>query len=420
MSLASAIPEFINTMTSKHALFFCLLASVGLLAVSCADTIAPDARSPVTSDSTPETSQVTASQTPSPQDTASSITTTLPPTIIPTATTEPPPPRTPTPIDNSPAISLSAGDKHACALREGGTISCWGNNESGQLGNGETESSDFTETNTGSPTPVQVQGIADASSVTAGGAHSCSLHETGRISCWGRNGQGELGNGPSSNSADQVPGITDATAIATGIDHTCALHENGQVSCWGRNLSGQLGKGSISQSAEILQPGRVESIIDAIAITAGQAHTCALHQSGAISCWGWNSLGQLGNGQSGDIWDANTDADSTIPVQVRGIADAVEVKAGNNHTCALRAGGAISCWGNNWAGSLGSGQSHDELANSAVPVSVIGITDATAISTGAHHVCAVHEEGAISCWGHNFYGQLGNRKTEAIPILPRP
>ena len=410
MSWASAIPEFINAMASRSILFFCSLAAVGLLAVSCADATDPDAR-PTDTATTAANPQAATSQTLSQPDTASSIATTIPPTAIPIATIEPSPPRTPTPIDNSPALSISAGDKHACALREGGTISCWGDNESGQLGSGETESSDFTEGSTGSPTPVQVQGIADARSITAGGAHSCSLHETGRISCWGRNGQGELGNGLSSNTADQVPGITDAIAIATGSDHTCALHENGQVSCWGRNLSGQLGKGSISQSPEILQPGRVEGIADATAITAGQAHTCALHQSGAISCWGWNSLGQLGDGQSGDIWDANTSADSTTPVRVREIADAVDVKAGNNHTCALHAGGAMSCWGNNWAGTLGSGQNHDELDNSAVPVSVIGINDATAISTGAHHTCAVHEEGAISCWGNNFDGQLGNRNS---------
>lgn len=400
-------------MASRSTLFFCSLAAVGLLAASCADATVPDARPPATAtaDSTP---QAATSQTLSQQNPASSVTTTIPttipPTVIPVATVEQPPPRTPTPIDSSPAISISAGNKHACALREGGTISCWGDNEYGQLGSGEIESSDFAEVSTVSPTPVQVQGIADASGITAGGAHSCSLHETGRISCWGRNGQGELGNGLISNSPDQVPGITDAIAIATGVDHTCALHENGQVSCWGRNLSGQLGKGSISQSPEILQPGKVEGIADAIAITAGQAHTCALHQSGAVSCWGWNSLGQLGDGQSGDTWDANTNADSTTPVRVREIADAVDVKAGTNHTCALRAGGAISCWGNNWVGTLGSGRSHDELAISAVPVSVIGISDATAISTGANHTCAVHQEGAISCWGHNFYGQLGNRK----------
>lgn len=404
------MPEFINAMTSRSTLFFCSLAAVGLLAVSCADATDPDAR-PTDTATTDSNPQAAASQTLSQPDTASSITTTIPPTPIPTATIQPPPPRIPTPMDSSPAIGISAGNWHACALRASGTISCWGSNESGQLGNGKTESSDFTEGSTVSSTPVQVQGIADASSITAGGAHSCSLHETGRISCWGWNRY--LGNGPSSNTADQVPGITDATAIATGIDHTCALHENGQVSCWGRNLSGQLGKGSISQSPEILQPGIVEGINDAIAITAGQAHTCALHQSGAISCWGWNSLGQLGNGQSGDIWDPNTSADSTTPVRVREITDAVDVKAGNNHTCALHAGGAISCWGNNSAGALGSGQSHDELTNSAVPVSVIGINSATAISTGAHHTCAVHEEGAISCWGNNFDGQLGNRKNRS-------
>ena len=322
-------------------------------------------------------------------------------------------------------ISITAGGEHSCTLREGGIISCWGNNYSGQLGNGRSGE------NADSSVPVQVEGIENTTAITAGNLHSCALSEDGTISCWGDNTYGQLGNGQSGDdwddrSADsavpvEVAGITDATAITAGGNrdhsHSCALHQDGTISCWGDNSYGQLGNGQSGYAGEssdpIVEDGdisclpceiesslpvKVEGITNATAITAGSNHSCALHEDGTISCWGDNYGGQLGNEQSGE------NAYSSVPVSVADITDATAITAGFEHSCALHQDGTISCWGYNGSNQLGSKQ----IVESSVPVGVIGITDATAITTGFRHSCALRESGAISCWGNNYYGQLGN------------
>ena len=291
----------------------------------------------------------------------------------------------------------------SCALHRTGTISCWGYGQDGQLGNGNEANSLI---------PVQVVGITDATAITAGW-HSCALHRGGTISCWGANWYGQLGNGQSTgdvgdDSANssvpvQVMGITDATAI-TAEGHSCALHQNGTISCWGYNGQGQLGDGQGGAYKFSAMPVQVVGITDATAIAAGDFHTCALHQDGTVSCWGANWYGQLGNGQSG------RNADSLVPVQVFGITDATAITVGVGHSCALHRGGTISCWGDNEWGELGNQETPRNIsgAGSSVPVQVTGITDATAISAGSSYSCALHQNGTISCWGVNVYGTLGN------------
>jgi len=295
--------------------------------------------------------------------------------------------------DITDATAITAGSSHSCALREGGTISCWGRNEDGQLGN-KQRGDDLV-----SSVPVQVVGIADAKAVSAGDFHSCALRESGTISCWGSN-WGQLGNGQSGDDAYslvpvEVKGITDATAITTSRGHSCALHQTGTISCWGGNIYGQLGNGTDTRSST---PVQILGITDAKAVSAGFRHSCALHQGGTISCWGHNGSGQLGNG---------TDTHSLVPVEVEGITDATAITTGGYHSCAVREGGTISCWGSDFSGQLGNGQSGDD-AYSLVPVEVKGITDATAITTGYEHSCTLREGGTISCWGDSRYGRLGN------------
>ena len=307
------------------------------------------------------------------------------------------------------ATAISLGDEYSCALHQTGTISCWGNNGDGQLGN---------STDNDSLVPVQVVGIADATAITTGDRHSCALHQNGAISCWGSNSWGRLGNSTDNDSLVpvQVAGITDATAITTGRTYSCALHQNGNISCWGNNSQGQLGKGTFSTPSSAV-PVQVAGITDATAIITSEYHSCALHQTGTISCWGDNSQGQLGKGTF-------STRSSAVPVQVANVADATAITTGGSwdrdrpagHSCALHQTGTISCWGNNWSGQLGNGQSGREASSSipvqveGIPVQVEGITDATAITTGEYHSCALHEDGTISCWGSNGWGQLGNRR----------
>ena len=296
------------------------------------------------------------------------------------------------------ATAITAGNRHSCALRQDGTISCWGINWEGQLGNGNEARSVI---------PVQVAGISDATAIAAGNSFSCALHQDGTISCWGSNWEGQLGNGQSGENAHsplpvKVTGITDATAIAAGNSFSCALHQDSTISCWGKNSEGQLGNGQTPGYGQFSSlPVKVTGITDATAIATGWLHSCALHQNGTISCWGGDALG---NGQ---------DAVSPVPLQVFGISDATAINI-YGHSCALHRGGTISCWGNNYWGQLGNGQSGRNaglVSHSLVPVKVTGITDATAIATGDDHSCALHQNDTISCWGNNSEGQLGDGTT---------
>ena len=352
--------------------------------------------------------------------------------------------------DITNATSVSAGNGHACALHDDATISCWGVNEIGQLGNGQsgqgknsavpTRVQDITDataavaggTSTfgrscalhqdgtvscwgsqGSPVPAKISGIENAKAITTGSYHSCALHEGATISCWGYNDDGQLGNGTRDDSAIpvQVKNITDATAVAAGRSHTCALHQDGTVSCWGNNAVGQLGDGNSGKEEHSPVPVKVQGITNAIAVSASVGyylgHTCALLEDGTISCWGMNGSGQLGTGQSaeGDI--------SSIPTSVRGITDATAISTGEEHSCALRQDGTISCWGDNFGGKLGSFETTDE--RSAVPVQVDGITGAIQITTGEEHSCALHQNGTISCWGNMEAGRLGNGSSPWLP-----
>ena len=319
-------------------------------------------------------------------------------------------------VDITDATAVTAGGEHSCALREGGTISCWGNNWHGQLGNGQggTDDAGFAEIENDfySPLPVDVTGITDATAITTGRIHTCALHRTGAVSCWGDTGQGQLGNGQSgyiyaSPVPQAVVGITDATAIAAGAEHSCALHEGGSLSCWGANWYAQLDTGQNEEDASSSVPVRVEGITDTAAIFSS-SDSCTLHEDGTISCWGNNWYGQLGNGQSGE------NADSSEPVQVAGITDATAVTTGGSHSCALHRDGRISCWGNNESGQLGIGhRRYNPLTRSEV----IGITDATAVAAGESHTCALHRTGAISCWGRNNDGQLGNGVWHPQPVV---
>ena len=314
---------------------------------------------------------------------------------------------TPVPVSGlSGAIAIAAGVHDTCALLAGGTVECWGDNTYGELGNGTTS---FIT----SSTPAAVSGLSGATAITAGEYHVCALLASGTVECWGDNTYGELGNGTTSSVPSSTPvavgGLSGATAItAAGGYHTCALLAGGTVECWGYNADGELGNGTITDSGT---PVPVSGLSGATAIAAGADHTCALLAGGAVECWGDNSDGELGNG---------TTTDSSVPVAVSGLSGATAITAAGRvladstvgHTCALLAGGTVECWGDNTYGELGNGTATD----SSVPVTVIGdvLPGAGAVKVTAGlsaHTCVLLAGGTVECWGDNTYGELGNGTT---------
>ena len=293
----------------------------------------------------------------------------------------------------SPGPRLVAGGGHTCAILAAGHVKCWGDNGSGQLGDGTTI--DRTA-------PARVRGIAHAVAIAAGDGHSCAAIANGHVECWGNDYSGQLGNGARHNRSRPVSvrGIADAVGIAAGDGFSCALLSAGSVKCWGRGADGQLGDES---GRSHTTPVLVRRLTGALQISAAGSHACALVSGGSVECWGSDPYGQLG-----DV--------ASQPIPISGIAGATAVAAGggaipdkiaeNNseYSCAIVDSGQVWCWGDNRAGQLGDGTT----TTSATPVRVSGVEGATQLTAGVQHACALVNTGAIECWGDDRAGELGD------------
>jgi alpha-tubulin suppressor-like RCC1 family protein len=284
--------------------------------------------------------------------------------------------------------AVSASANHVCAVASDGRGQCWGANFAGQLGDGSTQNA---------ATPVVVSSLNDAVAVSAGEGHSCAVINDGRVQCWGANFAGQLGDGSRIDALTPVTvsGVSNAVAVSAGGSHSCAVKSTGLVQCWGANLVGQLGDGN-TVGEVAATPVTVSGLSDAVAVSAGRAHTCAVTNDGRVQCWGENFDGKLGDGNTvGEV--------AATPVTVSGLSDVVAVSAGRAHTCAVTNDGRVQCWGSNVDGQLGDGG----VTNALTPVTVSGLSNAVAVSAGGSHSCALYQDGAISCWGSNVDGQAG-------------
>lgn len=287
-------------------------------------------------------------------------------------------------------LVIDAGSAHTCVHTASGEVKCWGWNEDGQVGSGARQNHSI---------PVDVVGLDSVVlGISLGATHTCAIQDNGRIKCWGRNSEGQLGDGTTLDRAapTAIPGLNSGSvSLDAGASHTCALNHSGQATCWGSNHSGQLGDGTLTTR---FMPRGVSGLNDgAYAIDNGAFHTCALTSAGGAKCWGQNGYGQLGDA---------TQTDRATPVDVVGLNSGMRaIAAGDYHSCAIAASGSVVCWGENSAGQLGNGT----MINRNTPVAVIGLDGhALALTAGGQHSCALTDAGGVKCWGRNDFGQLGD------------
>ncbi len=346
--------------------------------------------------------------------------------------------------------SFALGNAHGCAVLQGGLLECWGANEAGELGLGDTVNR---------PTPVRVNVGGVVSQVSLGDDFTCARLNNGDVKCWGRNNVGQLGVG-SNTDVGTSPGQmgsalravrllpsfgTGASQISAGGAHACAIVDTGAVHCWGYAGSGQLGWNAglaYGDSSSELDPRPVllGTGFNVLSIAMGGDHSCALSTSGQAKCWGSNGFGELGYGDHRQRGRQTTDMGDNLPAVP--LASLTNIDARVNSTCALNAAGELRCWG--FAGAAaGQPQFSGEFSIGDQPGEVQGLPPIAlgsgqrvraarqTFATSGFSACALLTGGPIKCWGGNSYGELGLGDTlmrgvnasemgDGLPALPFP
>ncbi|MFE0653110.1 RCC1 domain-containing protein [Streptomyces sp. NPDC059534] len=285
-------------------------------------------------------------------------------------------------------------------------VRAWGQNNSGQLGNGSTLDQ---------LTPTAVTGLArdDVTEVTSGGwtthqVFALALLRDGTVESWGGNVNGQLGDGSTANRSfpAAVAGLHGVSDIAAGLDFAAAVRD-GRVLAWGNDAYGQLGNGLPDSAEPATRPVAVQSLNKVRTVSAGCQFAVALREDGTVWAWGRNHEGQLGDG---------TTTDRSTPRRVPGLTDVVSVRAGCRHVLALTADHTVKAWGRGGNGELGN----DTTDPSSSPVDVRHLDDVTEIFAGPYHNLALLADGSVRAWGANWSGQLGDgtnvRRTTPVPV----
>ena len=299
---------------------------------------------------------------------------------------------------------IVGGAHTSCALRAGAGVYCWG-----------TTAIDTVQDSISTvPVLVPGSGSAVALAVSANALHACWLTAIGAAACVGDNAYGQLGDGTVNAAltarAVQAPNGVTLSRLAVGGSHTCGLTPSGGAYCWGYNVIGQLGDGSFTTTSTMV-PVQVPAGVHFTAIGLGLGHSCALTASGTAYCWGYNGFGQLGTG-TGSVQDS-------VPqlVQMPAGVAFTQIAGGAAFTCALARSGAAYCWGSNSTGQLGDGTQTDHATASAVRLPP-GVT-LTQLVVGSEHACGRATDGTAYCWGDNSAGQLGDN-SGVVQMAPVP
>jgi len=274
-------------------------------------------------------------------------------------------------LDN--VVTIGVGRQHRAAIKTDGTLWTWGDNTSGELGNGTTEASSV---------PLKV--LDDVAAVSVGAWHTAAIKTDGTLWTWGSNSCGQLGNGNTEDSLIPIKVMDHAVAVCAGGNHTAAIKTDGSLWMWGFNKSGQLGNGT---TADSLEPIKV--LDNVVAVSLGYAHSSAIKIDGTLWMWGSNDFGKLGNG---------TTENSPVPVKV--MDHVRSVSAGHDHTTAIKTDSTLWTWGKNSGGQLGNGTTE----NSLLPVKVLD--NIVAVSAGEQYSGALKPDGILWTWGSQYSSPL--------------
>jgi alpha-tubulin suppressor-like RCC1 family protein len=299
----------------------------------------------------------------------------------------------PVQLDGNAWKMISAGrgndsrgyDNPVAAIRNDGLLFTWGNNNTGQLGDGTT-----TQRNS----PVQI-GSSSWSMVSTGTYHTAAIRSDGALFTWGSGGDGRLGDGTNVSKSSPVQiGSSSWTSVSAGGSHTTAIRSDGALFTWGLNSSGQLGQGNTTARNSPVQVGSSSWSM----VSAGNIHTAAITTDNLLFTWGSNGTGRLGHGDT---------APRSSPVQVGSSSWSMVSTNGHafgarGNTAAIRSDGLLFTWGNNYRSELGNGTGGATTAQSS-PVQ-IGSSSWTVVSVGVQNCAAIRSDGLLFAWGRGRIG----------------
>jgi len=315
---------------------------------------------------------------------------------------------------------FSLGESHTCGITTDGVAHCWGSDNNGRVGDGGAVGGNLV-----SPVAVDIGDIIGATTfdiISTRHDHTCGLTTDQVVYCWGRDGNGQVGDGgdtsftvssPRAVVVSEISGANTFSFVETGWDHTCGITTDGFVYCWGNDGNGRVGDGG-TIGDDIVSPVAVDTsgISGAktfSAISTSHEHTCGITTDDVAYCWGHDGQGQVGDGGT-DLFGIA----SPVAVDVSGIPGAKtfsKIDAGWDHTCGITTDGVAYCWGHDKQGRVGDGGQTGQDILSPVAVDTSGITGAKTfimISAAHEHTCAITTDEVAYCWGHDANGRVGD------------
>ena len=302
----------------------------------------------------------------------------------------------------SGAVSVASGWAHSCAMRNDGSVWCWGDNSRGEAGHPS-----FLD----QPVPVRVTGLPAAASIHASGFGTCAVTVAGEVWCWGDfyylNGLLVAGKAASERASPaRIAGLSQVVAMGLSEESACAVTSAGQVYCWGNSGNGQIGDNHSSSYPGV--PQQVRNLNDAVSVAVSNTGVCAVRAAGTLMCWG--SVFAVGNSSEG------TNSPIAVPVDIG--HPVVTIDMGGGGMCALDSVGAMLCWG---AQMPRFGAGDDTTPYRPGTMSPRLERTVTAMATGRNHSCVVTADTAVSCWGGQYASGIGrilyDQSSLPLPVL---